>query len=368
MAIPAKRFDSLTKDFNVASATFASIKDSGILNAPEEILADIASEAKGLVDQLKGLGEKFTEDSGLGELASEAKDMLSTVSGLSNDAMSTIKDATRFAQNVANTFTDLSKLPESIIGDLVDSLIPSELSGLSNALKNMTKTCRNNVLGSSLPFGRMSGIGCNGLNFGTDNCQKASAGVLGKGLASGLNSALGAVNNMIGKILALGNLGFNAGLCGVLGSLLDGVTDKGILGTTLGVLANQQGLKGNLNAIFDISKNAAGVGVTVSNLFPKTAETILSGTKSLGLNFQNASLQALEGLESSLDVLQPDWKLDGSNPIGLKLPSVERLAEASTKVKDSMIQSLRLNNFSESNLNAIPDVDETYVTLDGLLA
>jgi hypothetical protein len=169
MPIPSVRFKDLSKDFNIASSSFASLRDEAILNMPEVNIDDLTESAKSLLDQLKELNQDA--QSGLDEI----KDI--------------VADATRVTQNVFDTFMDLSKLPESMIGDLISDIIPGEMSSLTNSLKNMTKVCRNKGLGSGLGF-KNNGIGnCNGMNIGFNNCSSSAGGILRRAMYWGCSRA-----------------------------------------------------------------------------------------------------------------------------------------------------------------------------------
>lgn len=344
MPIPSVRFKDLSKDFNIASSSFASLRDEAILNIPEVNIDDLTESAKSLLDQLKELNQDA--QSGLGAI----KDV--------------VADATRVTQNVFDTFMDLSKLPEAMIGDLISDIIPGEMSSLTNSLKSMTKVCRNNGLGSGLGF-KNNGIGnCSGMNIGFNNCSSSAGGVLGKSLLGGIGELLNGIGNIIGKVMSLANIGFNANLCKILGGLLDGIGNKSIIGTTIGLLANQQGIKGNLNALFDIGSTAAGFGMSVAKGFPSTTSNIVKGVTSYGLNFQNAKSAMFDRLEGTIETLDPGWMSAGVGSISL---SVEKFSDASSEILGSVSDRLKNVDFDMDNLDLPMDNDEGYTALLGSL-
>ena len=53
MTVPAVRFESLSRDFNLPQTSFQSIRDSEILNAPLDAIKEGLESAKGLLSQLK---------------------------------------------------------------------------------------------------------------------------------------------------------------------------------------------------------------------------------------------------------------------------------------------------------------------------
>ena len=333
--VPAVRFQDLSKSFNVASTSFSSITDTAIMNAPEGKLFEITDAAKGMLDQLREVNQA------LNDKGAEVQDL--------------IKDATRLTKNVYDSFMDLSKLPEAKIGELINDIIPGDVKGVTNALKGMTKVCRNNALGAGLPFGKLQGAKCDGMNIGVNSCSSGAGDVLGKSLASGFNSLLDSVGNLVGKIMSLANLGFNANLCKILGGLLEGVKSKSVIGSTLGMLANQQGLKGNFTAILDIGANAIGSGVNIGKLIPGTIGNIVSGVTSFGDNYQNGTAAAYERFDAALEGIDGERFTDS---LGTETPSVEKFENASLKYKWSVRNSLQGNDFDDEDMNGIPDVDE----------
>ena len=325
MTVPAVRFQSLNRDFNLPQTSFQSIRDSEILNAPLNAIKEGLESAKGLLTQLK-----------------------ETAKGAMSKVKSVLDSVTRFTQNIFDMFVDIAKLPEALLNDLLQAILPDDFGRLGAALRGMTKICRNNALGSALGFGSLSPAKCGGMNLGFGNCPPNSAmTALGAAGVNSLNSLLKAASNVLAKILALGNIGFNANLCNIFAAITDGIGDLGILTSAAGILANQQGRKGNLGAVFDISKTVSAKGLNVGASFPETVKNITSGMKNLGGNVKNAAIAVGSSVVGSLEALDNKWLKsgDGKN-------SIEKLANNQTFGSVTSMQ-LSSNSFDVNNMNAV---------------
>lgn len=318
MTINAQRFESLRDDFNVPVTDFKSITDNDIQNSPMDMLNEAKENAKGLLEQLSQAQESIegslnSVTEGLMDGLSGAKDALAGALGGADlpslqDVKNKLGEATRVTQNLFGTFTDLSKLPESMIGGFIDSIIPNDLPILGNAIRNLSKVCRNNALGGAMGFGGMQNAKCGGLGGSIGNCPPGPAANLLSGAGLGaLNDLINAGKNILGKILALANIGFNANLCGVFGALTQELTDNSIIGMAAGILVNQQGLKNNIRAVTDISKTTIARGINVSHSFPMTIKNVTAGITSLGLNTKNDKFAAAEAYHGALEGLDPTW-------------------------------------------------------------
>ena len=325
MTVPAVRFESLSRDFNLPQTSFQSIRDSEILNAPLDAIKEGLESAKGLLSQLK----------------ETAKNAMSKVKGI-------LDSVTRFTQNIFDMFADIAKLPEALLNEVLQALLPDDFGKLGAALRGMTKVCRDNALGSALGFGNLSPAKCGGMNLGFGNCPPNSAmTALGAAGVSGLNGLLKAASNVLAKVLALGNIGFNANLCNIFAAITEGIGDLGTLTSAAGILANQQGRKGNLGAVFDISKTVAAKGLNVGASFPETVKNITSGMKNLGGNVKNAAINVGASVMGSLEALDNNWLKSGDGR-----DSIEKLANNQTFGSVTSMQ-LGSNSFDVNNMNVV---------------
>lgn len=284
MTINAQRFKSIGADFNIASTNFNSLKLNEILNAPEKNFKDLLKEGKDLVGQIKGIEQKAT----------------SKVKGI-------LTDITRITQGTYDTFVDLAKMPEAYVSGLIDEVFGDMNSSVKNLMKNMTKVCRNKALGSSLGIkGKLPNPKCGGMSIGTPGCSSSNAtNLINQATLASLAQTQKLLNNALNQIVALGNIGFGANLCGVFGAITQGLTDSSIIGGAAGLLLNQQGMAGNLQAVFDISKNLNDINI-ISD-FPNTISNIAENVMVPFNNFQNDVFQMSDRITGSFGAINSAW-------------------------------------------------------------
>lgn len=284
MTINAQRFKSIGADFNIASTSFDSLKVNEILNAPEKSFKDLLKEGKDLVGQIKSIEQN-------------------AVSKVKN----TLTDITRITQGTYDTFVDLAKMPEAYVTGLIDEVFGDMTSSVKNLMKNMTKVCRNKALGSSLGFkGKFPNPKCGGMSIGTPGCSSSNAvNLINQATLASLGQTQKLLNNVLNQIVALGNIGFGANLCGVFGAITQGITDSSIIGGAAGLLLNQQGMSGNLQAVFDISKNLNDINII--NDFPNTISNIAENAMVPFNNFQNDVFQMSDRITGSFGAINSAW-------------------------------------------------------------
>lgn len=284
MAIAAQRFGGFKEDFNLATSSFTSLKVNEILNTPQVVFNDLLSTAKDLVGQYKEVAQNvFTP------------------------IKSAIDQATRFTKNMYQTFTDLAKFPQTFVAGIIDDIFPGASSSVKNLLKNMTQVCRDKALGNAvnLKF-KMPNPKCDGMQIGSSNCPAGPAmSLINQATGSALTSAIKLVGNLINQIVGLGNIGFGANLCGVFAAITQGLTDKSILTSAAGILLNQQGSMGNLQAVFDISKNLNDMPVL--NAFPDTIKNIAENAMVPLGNFQNGVMAVAGQITGSFGAISETW-------------------------------------------------------------
>ena len=309
MSIPLKRFQSLDTDFHVGVADFKSIIDDskGAINIADDFIAEKTATLDAAIGQLKK------------ELV-EAKGAKDAIMGSINGAMD---DATRFTKGLTGDITDMTKIPEKYINGAIDDIFGTS-DGLGAKMKGLVKTCRN----QSLSKARLGSKGfkkpmCNGLSMSAGNCSASGAsGILSSATAGVFSKAFNAVGNIISKVMALANLGFNANLCNVLGSIMD--TAFGAVGSIFdsvlasigvktlitGTLANTQALLGNISAIADVAKNATGLNV--ADYLPATARNVLGAVSGVA-----GMVSGLPGIASSKSIgYNQDLLLEGRAMLG----------------------------------------------------
>lgn len=321
MAIAAQRFDGFKTDFNTAVSDFKSIKDNIVLNSPIADLEGLIGEAKGLLDQLKETGQDTLNDlksqlpDGVGNFEG-AKELYKDAKGALAAGKDMIADATRVTQDLVGTFTDLTKLPEKLVGDFINDVIPEELSGLKNSISSLAKVCRNNALGGAMGLGAGLNpkLGCDGIGGSAGKCPPSKiSNMLSKSGISAFKGLMGSIGNLVGKIMSLANLGFNANLCNIFAPLVESVTSSPIVAATAGLLINGQGSKGNFNAVRDISKTVAAKGINVPSMFPNTIKNVTGGLNSAVTSAKEKGKQLYENVTGTLAAVDKDWIGDDSN-------------------------------------------------------
>lgn len=330
MAIQTKRFDTLHEDFNIASESFAQIRDAGksVINSEDAFAAVDLSPLEEMVNQLKEMDQ-----------------------GVVEEAMSALEQATRFADDMFGTFTDLAALPASMVDNLLRDILPANTgnNAVISGLANVIKTCQSNAgrgLGLNSKFKLPN---CDSMSFGTKNCSSSNTGNL-------LSKALGAANdlfakavdvlgNILRKIVSLASMGFAAGLCGVFAAVIDGVTDKSVITKAAGILLNAEGKGGNTQAVFDISKSLTGINVPA--MFPSTIRNVAENI-SAPLNFFKNDVGVFsEKLTASMDAIDPGYL--GS----LAFPSVSSLGLKNTVMEKSLTWAGNDLDIGIGNLNSV---------------
>ena len=246
MTIPIKRWESLDKDFNVGIKSFAEIGQEvgGTFNDAMPGVSDIAGDIKGVLTDLQGLKQ---------DVLFQATDAL--------------KEATRYADDVLGTFTNLAKIPENVFDDVIKSILPDGSLSSASKLKSVLKTCRNNALNRGLGMGnKIPTASCGGGKFRVGGCASSANtthGLLNDVLGNGglINKANKAATDALRRIVALASTGYSADLCGVFAAVTDGVKDSGLLSKAAGQLLNSAGLDGDFRMVGDIAKNLTGLNV-----------------------------------------------------------------------------------------------------------
>lgn len=371
MTIVAQRFEAMRTDLNVAVQDFKSIKDNGVFNAPLDMLKEARDNAKSLLEQLnsvKGQVSDFLDEKTGGLLGSaneiidkEKSQIAGAIEGLKGSGFEMdgvkgiLENATRVTEDLIGTFTDVSSLPDKLVNGFIDSIIPDGLGSVSNSLRSLTKICRNNALGASMGFGGLNNPKCDGLSAGVGNCPPGPALNLLSGVGLGALAGLIDVGkNLLGKILALANIGFGAGLCGVFTGLTQSITNNAVVGFAAGLLVNQQGLKNNIGAVRDVAKTTIARNINASAIFPGTIKNVTTGITDLGKNQKNDKLKSSESYFGSLKGLDENW--NGTE----ESPDISRVFNSGV-IRDSSKNMLNTRP-AGSDVNSPPAMDRELAT------
>jgi hypothetical protein len=336
--IASKRFDSLHTDFNVATETFASIKDATktTINSADEFAKEALSPLKDLVSQIKGLNQTA-----------------------SSAAMDSVKAATRFTDDMFGTFTDVAKIPEATLNSLLNDILPSGpgASATNKKLADTIRICRGNA-GRGLGLSSKVKLpNCDGLSFGVNNCSKTdTAGLLNSLLNSDLAKAVKAIESLLRKIVSLASMGFAAGLCGVFAAVVNGVSNKSVLTQAAGILLNAEGKSGNTQAVLDISKSLSGI-----NVVPSYANT----TANIAENLTAPTSMAKNGVGVFTDKIHAAMEEVDKTYLGTQNNSTAALGKKNPVMSKTMgwlgsDDQIDLNNLSSTASSAKTAVAATY--------
>lgn len=191
MSIPAKRFEFLRKDTNVAISEFSSKLDSSILNSAE-------NEFKMLSESLQGQ---------IGSLTSDASGLLKEVNGLAAKGTAMVAEAqTQIAKGVSEAESMVSSMVEQAT-DFVSTTAQTVTSGIGNlagqAYESVSGTLSTTFSGIT---DSLSGLGdIEGLSDITRSV---------KGMVGEVKNVLGLPNNLLDEFAGI----LGTGLTGFLGS------------------------------------------------------------------------------------------------------------------------------------------------------
>lgn len=342
MAIPAQRVKYLDHETNVGSVGFTSGMSSDIYTAAQNLNDEFPSELFELVE-------------------SSSQTDLDISMDVQDEITSAMEGASRNLKGAISAVADFRSLPnkmmESALGD-----ISSQFPGAAKGLKSLMQSCGPGSFNGGMGVGKPWDISMNcgngkiglGKGGGGNGCNAVSYNdILNKATGGAYNAVFQDLNKLVNAVMGLAKMGYGAGMCGILGAL---TKDMGgdVLGRVTGGLLANQGLAGNVNAVFDIAKTAMNVKPLLT--VPGAASMFLnnftkpSGMKQSGLPSLGAStMGAVESIKE--DAWYDD---EGILNIGIADRYRADLGETFGSVLSNRTPSL-------SNLNTVPDDDMDYV-------
>lgn len=344
MAISAKRFSFLDKETNVASSSFTSKLDSGILTDPANMLQQVNQEAQSL----------------LGNITQQQIDVKTKVG-------SVFESATREVKTFAGKLVDLGSLTDVSLNSFVNDITGTDAT-VSKSLQNLIKKCSTKGSGYGIPgkpydasincgSGKMSvGTGSSSAR-GRSGCDAGSLTNLLSRLTGGdYNNAYKDVNKLLQQLMSLSGMGYNLGLCGVFSAVSSGLgLDKTALSKASGALLGSLGLSQNTNAVLDLAKSAVGLTPLLFN--PTAITTFVDNFKNPSNVGETRVLETSERVLGGMELLSPSWMRSGSDG---------RLSTAvATKVNPQFKTLAKTANtnraFGASQINTIPNQDLDFV-------
>lgn len=336
----AKRFEGFSRDFNVPSVDFNSLREVGIFNNPESIV-DFQLDEDNPLMKLK-------------DSAKAAKDLFNEGKEIYDGLQAKFDEITRFAKDTFNSIVDFA----SASVDMVKAYVADIFSGFPSEIKDLIMSvgnfCRNEALSDGAGVGNYrNNPNCGSVGGGQAKCPPGATqgllGSIGTDIGRALSRGLNAIKKMVSGLASLLSLGYNSNLCNVLTSVLDktGITDKSIIGVAAGVVLNKQGLKGNLRAAFDMAKsNIGNVGAMVPMAIPST---VMYMAKENNINATNVA-HAASSIELSFDELDSGWRRDSDNNL-----SIAKLGNQNTEMEKAMEYRRNSATFDSNDLDAVSD-------------
>lgn len=336
MAIATKRFEFLDKETQVGSANFSKLLGSSIQNIDQNAFKTISSSLTTLLGtslQLPSLPV--------------------------TDLLSSFKSIERIAKDSIGSIVDFSKMSSDELGSFT-SLISKGKYDVSKSLGEILTSCSTG--GGGLGYGGrpyLPSVGCGngrfGVNYGGygNNCSAANfSDLLGK---MGANSTLRTFQDIakaLTALLSLSKKGYNLGLCGVFGSLVNSsrFTELGLNNTeyskAAGILLNTLGVGQDSRGWIDV----AAVSVT-NNYSPLLtnpgAVTDLFNHYKLpaGISEHGLAATATATFETvaSLNELWQSSRLESTLSLGDYVPTDDLKSLAEVKLNDRAYSALDLD-------------------------
>ena len=341
MAIPAKRFQTLTGELD--SAVLQDMVDSadGIYNSVNnelKMLGDSVStfieqatenipDPQALLDEAKGnikdlvpnLPEGFDVRS-TKALIGDVKNIAGQVKGLANDAK--------------NQAAAVTKAIDKTIKDMLP-----DIPGMSSTVDKLSQQCKNSIAGFGglgKPFDLNLKCGGKGRKSSGGSCNSGAYGdVINKATGGDYQNGYKDLNAAAGSLYALSKFGYNLNMCGVFGTL----ANNPAFGDSLINSKVAAGLAGELTE----TKNMLGMtdlanAVNVGGMHPWLEKAGLAGmtfSSTKITDFKESELGDLKDrLFGAADTLEPSWNAAGDTVADLlgdseAVPNLGEIMDAS---------------------------------------
>lgn len=296
--IPGQRFQPLDLETNLGLVDPFKVNSSEILNLATNQLAEVTS---GLDDFIKSIKQSVGNPLG--------------------DLTSLLDKGIRSTRDAFSAMADISKFSPRDIESAIADMLPGDKT-LQNVFKNVTAQCRNkgmSGMGGFRPYKDSFGCGTPG---GGKCSSSQMSGLLDK-LTGGAYSSVGrSLNSMLKSVMALGNMGYDAGLCKIFGELVKGMPSGIVQRGAAGLLA-LTGKAGNTSGVMDI---ASSMGNVIPSLEIPALVGMATSNFKTPMNFiKNSFPDLTDGYMTALDSIQPAWnKSDDGSMFSTKALGKER--------------------------------------------
>lgn len=329
MAIPVKRFQFLDEETNVAVADFYNGSNTDILNSPMNELKTVDADM-----------EEF-----IGNAVQSSKEQVWQIIPSTD---------TRTSTDSLGNLSDLENLAPKELTSKLNSLFPGN-SLAQSAFSQLPSRCRNRAGsrgGSGRPYGQSNN--CNGNSRPANgNCGSGGSKQFGNAISqmTGGNYAFDFLDldSMLGNITGLSAAGYSMNMCGVFGSLSQGVPHLDMLSKASGSLLGGLNSSNNVLGMLDLASSSGNLQTKLFN--PSSITGMLSGFKFPTEIKQRNNSDLANRFTGAMEIFDNKWNQSSYDG---RL-STQGVSNESTR---SLMQQRALDNiYDENNLDVVPTDD-----------
>ncbi len=338
MAIPAKRFEFLSKETNVAISDFQTSSNSGTLNTAIATLEDVQKNVKDFLDN------------------SNAKtiDPVATLTKVDSFIN------TRVVKGLATKIEDITTKTPKEITDKIKALTNDNIIAAA-LIDKLPQICKDKAISKSPsdnPFGSKSI--CNGRSRNTDSKCADSSKDFGKGISAltggTFNYDFTSLDNLYNLLTGLTLGGFNMDMCGVFNSLVSSlnITDTNLLSKASSVVVKELTDLNDTTGLLDMASSS--INLDIKSILPDVATNILSGY-TLPKETISSELSSLyDRTKGALDIYDGGWFTSS-------LDTSLKLHPTSDAFKDILTSKVLDNAFNSTDLTLAPSLDEDFLLI-----
>ena len=246
MTISAKRFKFPDQE-SVAILDFTRNDSSSVYNSPNNQMAEISANM-----------EEFLSNS------------VQTLPNIVNPIAKQDNPLIRIAKGITGTISDVTGLKTDSIDSLIDTLLPGNTQAQS-AFGRLPILCKNGALGNMGGFGKPynPSMDCNGHQRNVGNSANGCSasrfgGVLGQYTNGNYSTNFFDFDSMLKSLMGLSNFGYDLNMCGIFGSMMQGLP-YGVQSRASGGLLGMLGNKGNTLGFMDLAAASTGLATLLEN-------------------------------------------------------------------------------------------------------
>lgn len=384
MPIAEKRFQFLTEETNVASSIFGAGRSDYIINIAQNEFKQTAESIKNLIGNSVPGDIESTYNEAKDKLGTYANDAKSAVSGYVdsakdaaasagnyvNGAMGVVNGYVRDVKGVAGKLIDYANAPVSAVEGFVSSITGQDARGFKG-LNDLLTRCSS---GSNYGYGGRPydmNMSCNGNKGGMGSYGYGSScntsnfmNILNSLTNGGYNQSFNDISSLLRAVMGLSGFGYKLGLCGVLGSLMTSGKFSGLgqnewakAGASLfGVLGNS----GNTKGWIDVAK--ATTGMNTKSINPNASVDLFRNFATPRNVKESGQSGFMTELMAGLELYDENWN---RNTDSGRLTTYS-IGTPTQDFSDLSQTWLTNRSFGESELNLIPDTDDSFLFAAGV--